>query len=729
MNSCTILRSVLLSLNTSWVSNQRRWIRSAPSLYRTAGHTSNTTVHHSEATLGKLRSLNRQFDRRLRSVYQRYADGPDHTVFQGSHHVYIVEGCGIYRMGHTEEEQDMVQVFHTDCAGDVEGTIQRVRLSATESILAATAKNSHKEEAKCVVIRLDNHNAPQKPMLILDNVFSFEWASDDVLVYTTQEGLQCRHVFRLHLTNTGNQSELLYEEKDPEFFVEVSRSRDQRLLTINCSSKKSSEVWLIDSKCPFSPPTQVQPRQPGLLYHVEHSNNLLYILANTGTGHEYQLLRAPLSSPAMQHWKPIFSPGPGAVIKDMEMLQDHCVITGREPQGQLQLQSISLKSPDHGTVLQLPSWACAVETQRIGTVDKDTFSFLLSSPVHPPIRYHLSPAHQRPLSREHAFQHQHTLLTECHTTRLQAASQDGTMVPMTLFHMKALADLSEAPLLVHVYGAYGLDLNMSFSPEKRLLLEDNWTLAYCHVRGGGECGVSWHRAGCLQQKMKGVEDLSACIQTLFQSGVSQPALTALTARSAGAVLAGALCNKNPHLLTAVHLQAPFVDVLGTMQDPSLPLTIEERGEWGDPLTNPQDRDNIASYCPCHNIVPQLYPSMLITAYSGDSRVPLSGVLKYVERLKKAIQTHTSSSSRLPIKGNVPTIMLDLQPGNDHFGPEDFDQSVSETAQQLAFFYTVLGLEYKGSQQKMRGKRKRTIKNMTIPCQFPHHMIGQINMRT
>ncbi|XP_072533824.1 prolyl endopeptidase-like [Salminus brasiliensis] len=704
MSSFAILRSVLRNLSTSRFSKQRRWMRSTPCLYPPGPNTS-VSVHRSETVLMKLRSLKQRFERKLRSVYQQFTDVPDHTVFQGCRHVYAVEGCGIYRVVHGEDEQDMMQVFHTDWTGDEEGTIQRVRLSPTESLLAATVKNSHKEEARCVLVQLDDHNGPQKPILILDKVFSFEWATDDVLFYTTQEGLRCRNVFRLHLTNSGARSVLVYEEKDPEFFVELSRSRDQRLLTINCSSKNSSEVWLIDSKSPLSHPTQVQPRQPGLLYHVEHSDNLLYILANTGPGHEYQLLRAPLSSPAMQHWEPTFSPCPGAVIKDMEMLQDHCVFAVREPRGQLQLHSISLKAPDLVTVLQLPSWACAVETQRFDTVDRNTFSFLLSSPVRPPVRYRLSPTHQRPLSREHDLQHTH--LPECHTTHLQALSQDGTVVPVTLFHMKALADLSAAPLLVHVYGAYGLDLNMSFSPEKRLLLEDNWALAYCHVRGGGECGLAWHWAGCLQQKKKGVEDLSACIQTLFQSGVSQPTLTALTARSAGAVLAGALCNKHPQLLRAVHLQAPFLDVLGTMQDPSLPLTIEERGEWGDPLKDPQDWDNIASYCPCHNIAPQLYPSMLITAYSGDGRVPLSGVLKYVERLKKAIQTHTNG---LYTKGHVPTVLLDLHPGSDHFGPEDFDQSVSESAHQLAFFYTILGLEYKGSRQKTKkGRRKKNTK--------------------
>ncbi|XP_046720914.1 prolyl endopeptidase-like isoform X2 [Silurus meridionalis] len=658
------LRAVTRKINVSFC--KRQCVRMTARVY------SGEAV---KADLRNLKRLQRHFEKKLRSVYEQFADVPDSTV--GLHHVYFVEEHVVYRAAREEDETHAVPVLGTHLGRDVDGFVQRVRLSPSESMLAATLKSSHSEVARCVLVRLEPYTVPQEPVLILENVFSFEWATDDVLYYTTQEGLQCRHVYRLHLTATGAKSTLVYEEKDPEFFVEIIQSRDQRLITVNCSSKSSSEVWMIDSKSPLSPPKLIQSRQPGLLYHVEHSDNQLYVLTNTGPGHEYELLRTPLSSPAMSYWEPVFSPGAGAVIKEMEMLPDYCVFTLRGPQGRLQVQTFPLKSPNDVTIHHLPSWACAVETERSDPLKRNSCHFLLSSPVHPPVSCCFSPTDERPLSYEGLLQH--AALSECHTTRLQAISQDGTAVPLTLFHTKPLADLSDVPLLLHVYGAYGVDLNMAFSPEKRLLLEDNWALAYCHVRGGGECGLGWHRAGCLQQKKNGVEDLTACIQTLFQSGVSQPALTALTARSAGAVLAGALSNWHPHLLRAVLLQAPFLDVLDTMKDSSLPLTVEERGEWGDPLAYTSDWDNIASYCPCHNITPQFYPSMLITAYSEDNRVPLAGVLKYVEKLKRAIQTHIS---KLSVKGHVPAVILDLQPGGDHFGPEDYDQSMCEVQYSL-----------------------------------------------
>ncbi|KAI1894425.1 hypothetical protein AGOR_G00115670 [Albula goreensis] len=400
----------------------------------------------------------------------------------------------------------------------------------------------------------------------------------------------------------------------------------------------------------------------------------------------------------MGNWEPMFTPAPGTGLRDMEVLQDYCVLAVRTPSGPLGLQTVPLTDPSGICALQLPLWACSLETQPCQVADSKTYRFLLSSPVQPPTLFHYSPWENQLYIQEDKAG---SSLPDYHTTRLEAPSQDGTMVPLTVFHAHAWDDLKGAPLLLHVYGAYGQDVHMGFSPEKRLLLEEGWALAYCHVRGGGERGLGWHRAGRLEGKQRGVEDLAACIQRLFSLGVSRPSLAALTACSAGAILVGALCNQHPHLLRAVTLQAPFLDVLGTMLDPTLPLTIEERGEWGDPLTDSRYRDCIASYSPCHNITPQLYPSMLITAYKQDQRVPLAGVLQYVERLTAAVHAHIGHLSQSESKHQRPSIILDLQPGGDHFGPEDFSLSVEQAARQLAFLYRELGLK-----EKVRGQKRK-----------------------
>ncbi|XP_023250193.1 prolyl endopeptidase-like [Seriola lalandi dorsalis] len=679
-------------------------------------NTSNSSSDQSSSGLERYKDLQKYFYRRLKATYHRFSNIPDYSVVCGHHHVYFIESDGIYRMDKRERDLEPEQVLNL---GQVSGgeeesglmngekkkqrfqwSVQRIRLSPQEKHLAATLKTSHREAPRCVVVRLERrispHLDPPHIILTLDKVFTFEWATDETLFYTTLEGLRCSRVFRLDLTCSGSRITSVYEETQPDVFVEVALSRDRQILSINCNSRSSSEVMLIDTTTTNLEPFLVQPRQLNLLYHIEHWRKRLIILANTGPGQEYQVVQAPPSEPSMDSWVSLLAPGPGTVFKDMDVVADHCVLAARTLANELVLIVVPLAHPKKAYTVQLPSWACAIETKKAGLADqRKVLEFLISSPVHPPLPFCLYPEDGLLLSgtEDRSSPENQGNYT---TTRFEACSQDGTLVPVTLFHAVPVEGLRQAPLLAHVYGAYGRDLHMEFSPEKRLLLEQGWALAYCHIRGGGERGLSWQRQGREEGKQKGVEDLQACLHRIFSSGVSSPSLTALTACSAGAVPVGALCNRQPHMMRAVTLQAPFLDVLGTMEDPSLPLTLEDREEWGDPVENPKHRLSITSYCPLHNITPQHYPSMLLTAYRGDARVPLAGVLKYTEQLKKAIHTHFIMNPK-----SAPNIVLNIQPGANHLGPEDFEVTLEEEALNLAFLYSELGLDPPRSQRKRK----------------------------
>ncbi|XP_078477807.1 prolyl endopeptidase-like [Lampetra planeri] len=646
--------------------------------------------------LEKYQDMQRYFRRRLKATYGRYSDLPDLSVVHGCHHVYFTDGDSIYRMNKGQSEPEQVLDLQSVPGGEettgreredgcCQWTVQRIRLSPHEKHLAATLKSTRRKDLRCVVVRLEQKNPPLDPspiVLTLDHVFSCEWATDDVLFYTPLVGLRCSRVHRLDLSSCGGTTTCVYEETQPDVFVEVALSRDRQILTINCSSRTSSEVLLVHAASPTLEPLLVQPRQPELLYHVTHWRNCLIILASTGRGQEYQVVRAPLSAPSMGLWETLFAPSPGTVIKDMDVVGDHCVLVVRTQAHELELIVIPLTQPETFR---------RVQTKSPGLADSHSqFEFLISSPVQPPVPYclHLEEGLLLPgTDNTPPPKIQHSSLP----TRLEASSQDGTLVPVTLFHTAPLGGLKQAPLLVHVYGAYGRDVSMDFCPDRRLLLEGGWALAYCHIRGGGERGLSWQRQARMEGKEKGVEDLRACLDHLFSLDVSSPALTALTACSAGAVPVGALCNRHPHMMQAVTLKAPFLDVLGTMEDPTLPLTLEDREEWGDPVGNPDHRLTIASYCPLRNITPQRYPSLLVTAYSRDDRVSLAGIQKYTEQLRSAVEMYFN---RKPTSEHEPqpNILLRIQPGANHSGPEDVDSMLEEEALQLAFLYTELGLE-------------------------------------
>ncbi|NXU09454.1 PPCEL protein, partial [Pardalotus punctatus] len=591
--------------------------------------------------------------------------------------VYFEEDGCIFLSKADDGEENADVLFSTEDLGFSDAFIQRIRISPDQRYMAISLKSENSEEATCIIVKLGNFPVVER---VIPSVFSFEWAANDVLYYTTQKNLKCQNVFMTTFT-CQKHTKLVYTEQDARFFVDIYCTKDRHFLTINSNSKTTSEVWLVDCRHPFESPALVQARTTGVIYHIEHRKDQLYILTTYGEPAEYKailtdnyihrinldtycrsyrnskLMKAPVASSGKENWQLVYALEKKTKLVDFEMFSDDCIMFLKKA-GHLYLNVISFVSYSVQSI-KLPTWACEFELESHPEHTSSTCYFQLSSPVHPPKRFAYSFKENNLI--EQAVQ-EVPIITNCHTTRLLAKSKDETLVPITVFHNKNSKELHRRPLLVHVYGAYGIDLNMSFKEEKLMLIEEGWILAYCHVRGGGEQGLSWHRDGCQHNKLKGLHDLRACITMLHELGLSQPKYTALAAASAGGVLAGALCNTDPELIRAMVLQAPFVDVLNTMMKTHLPLTIEEQEEWGNPLEDKKCMKYIKSYCPYQNIKPQHYPSVFITAYENDERIPLTGILQYVQKLRKAALDHASTSE----KGNwIPNIILDVQANGSH----------------------------------------------------------------
>ncbi|XP_030051664.1 prolyl endopeptidase-like [Microcaecilia unicolor] len=620
---------------------------------------------------------------RLDYIYETYSFSPDTSKVRLGDFVYFEEDGCIFRLPSKnvpgQENAELLLCPEGLCFPNA--TVQRIRISPNEKYLAASFRSSTCEESTCVVVKLEK--LPEVQCVIPD-VFSFEWATADVLCYTTQKNLQCRHVF-LSDFSKEKYTKIVYTEQDPRFFVDVYRTKDKHFLTINCNSKSTSEVWLVDCSCPFDPPILVQQRIPGVIYHVEHKNEKLYILTTWGESTQYKLMKTSIGSCGIQNWQLIYEVKEKAKLVDMDMAGDHCALF-LKCCNYLYFDVFSLVTESVVQSFKLPFWASAFELESQPEDSSSTWHFQVTSPVQPPVECVYSLADSSLCM--HTKQHVPNTL-KCVTIRLQARSKGDTFVPVTVFHKAHCKALHRKPLLVHVYGAYGIDLNMSFKAENLMLIEDGWILAYCHVRGGGELGHSWHEDGHLDNKLNGVEDLKACVMHLHELGYSNPSYTALTAASAGGVLAGALCNSSPELIKAVSLKAPFLDVLNTMLDPLLPLTVEEQEEWGNPLTDEKYLDYIESYCPYQNIKPQHYPSMIITAYEKDQRVPLMGLLRYIHRLRKNVIDYSCN----PIKEGyqTPNLIFDVSPGGSHCNPASWEDSLNEIARHFAFLYKELGL--------------------------------------
>ncbi|XP_072491819.1 prolyl endopeptidase-like isoform X1 [Notamacropus eugenii] len=638
----------------------------------------NTEQENTKSLLINYMDSMERFKKKIEAFYEKYLLTLDSLEMRFGDFVYYEEDGCICRLKLGDGNNCEV-LLRLEELSLYNAFVERIRISPGEEYMAASIKTSDSEESTCVIVKLGKNPEVKD---FIPNVFSFEWAQDGILLYTCQKNLRCCDVFR---TSFGNKkhTECIYTEQDPRFFVDLHCTRDKRFLTINSNSKTTSEVWLVDCHEPWSPPVLVQKRNPGVVYHIEHRNSELYVLTNYGEPAEYKLMKTSVNSCSMKNWQLIYALKRKTKLIDMVMLKDHCVMFLKYC-NQLYLSTVSLN--DHSVqCFKLPAWACACQLDpQPQDSGSDVCSFQLSSPVHPP-RHFIYMLGKSSLYEQ--AEQEEPVMTDCHMARLEAKSKDGTLVPVTIFYKRNSEDLQKRPLLIHVYGAYGIDLNMNFKAENRMLIEDGWILAYCHVRGGGELGLRWHNDGCLNNKLNGVADLEACIKFLHKLGFSEPASTSLTAYSAGGILAGALCNTNPRLIRAVALQAPFLDILNTMLDVQLPLTIEELEEWGDPSSDDKYMDYIKSYCPYQNIRPQTYPSIIITAYENDQRVPLQGILKYTQRLRRVImdQRHSRDHGK-----KIPKIILDVKTGGSH-ATAFWEDSTTEVAKHLAFLYKELGL--------------------------------------
>ncbi|XP_040080655.1 prolyl endopeptidase-like isoform X1 [Oryx dammah] len=593
--------------------------------------------------------------------------------------VYYQEGCCLVRSKDEEADNDNYEVlFNLEELKLEQPFIDCIRVAPDEKYVAAKIRTEDSEASTCIVVKLSDQPVMEASF---PNVSSFEWVKDeedeDVLFYTFQRNLRCHDVYRATFGD-NKRNERFYTEKDPSFFVFLYLTKDSRFLTMNIMSKTTSEVWLIDGLSPWDPPVLIQKRIHGVLYYVEHRDDELYILTNVGEPTEFKLMRTAADTPAIMNWDLFFTMKRNTKVVDLDMFKDHCVLFLKHS-NLLYVNVIGL-ADDSVRSLKLPPWACGfiMDTNS----DPENCPFQLCSPIRPP-KYYTYKFAEGKLFEETG--HEDPITKTSRVLRMEAKSKDGKLVPMTVFHKTDSEDLQKKPLLVQVYGAYGMDLKMNFRPERRVLVDDGWILAYCHVRGGGELGLQWHADGRLTKKLNGLADLEACIKTLHDQGFSQPSLTALTAFSAGGVLVGALCNSSPELLRAVTLEAPFLDVLNTMMDTTLPLTLEELEEWGNPSSDEKHKNYIKRYCPCQNIKPQHYPSIHITAYENDERVPLKGIVSYTEKLKEAIAEHAKDSGE---GYQVPNIILDIQPGGNHV----IEDSHKKITAQIKFLYEELGLD-------------------------------------
>lgn len=507
---------------------------------------------------------------------------------------------------------------------------------------------------------------------------SFAWANDSRTVFYTvlDESHRPLRVFR-HVIGTPSSADvLIYEETTPGFFIDVDKTESRRFIVITAHDHETTETLLIDADRPDSAPVLVAPREQHVEYDVSDHDSRLIIRTNADGAEDFKLVVAPIASPDRHQWQDLIPHRRGRLIVAYQVFRDYLVRLEREDA----LPHIVVRRFSDGKEYEITFDEAAYSLALMGSLEYATniLRFAYSSMATPERIYDYDMATgSRVLRKEQEIPSGHDpALYE--TERIHATSHDGRPIPVSLLYRKGMARDGNAPVLLYAYGSYGLAVPAAFVPTRLSLVDRGFIFAIAHVRGGMERGFHWYREGKTRQKKNTFRDFIAVAEELIAEGYTRPGLIAAQGGSAGGMLVGAVANMRPDLFKAIVADVPFVDVLNTMCDPTLPLTPPEWTEWGNPIIDAEAYRYIRSYSPYENVEAKDYPHILVTAGLTDPRVTYWEPAKWVARLR-ALKTD----------GNLLLFKTNMDAGH-HGAAGRFDR-LKETALAYAFLLYVFGL--------------------------------------
>jgi oligopeptidase B len=502
-------------------------------------------------------------------------------------------------------------------------------------------------------------------------VAGVEWGADNntIFIVTENDAKRADKLWRFSLSD--DKREMVYEEKDELFDLTVSQSLDHRCLFCESTSKTSSEVRALRLDMPESTFTVLRPREPDHEYHADFREGNYYFLTNKDAKN-FRIVSAPVDKPL--EWTEVIAHQPKVKLEDMTLFKTFMAVTEREA-GQPHLRLFDFQS-GKSRQLEMPEPLYDISADENLTYDTTEFRYTYESMVTPPSVRVVDTVTgvQRTLKEKDVPGYDSS---RYESKRLTAKAADGVEIPLSAVWRKDLDRTKTQPLLLYGYGSYGLSETASFSQSHVSLLDRGMIYVIAHPRGGGELGEEWRDAGRMSHKMTTFTDFVSCAESLIKEGWTSADKLAINGGSAGGLLIGATINLRPDLFRAAVLDVPFVDVLNTMLDASLPLTTGEYVEWGNPAVKEQ-YDWMRAYSPYDNVKAAAYPDILINVGLNDSQVPYWEGTKFAAKLRE-------------LRTDKRLTLLHCEMGAGHGGASGRYDSLIEVARNYAFLLTSLGV--------------------------------------
>ncbi|MBV9669645.1 MAG: S9 family peptidase [Acidobacteriales bacterium] len=509
-------------------------------------------------------------------------------------------------------------------------------------------------------------------------VTSVEWASDNKTIFLTTEDAVTKRTDKLFRHVLGTAAfEQLYDEKDELYDIGLSKTRDKKFVLLGIESKDTTEFRYLRSDAPTSDFAVFLARSAKHRYYVDHREDLFYIRTNRNAK-DFEVVTTPEKDPAPANWKLFVPHHDGTLIEDIDLFRNFAVVVEKsEALNHLRVYDFAHSA---WTSIAFPEPIYSAFAGGTPDYDSATYRYTYQSFTTPPsvYDYDTRTAHSQLMKQQEVPGGYDP--SQYASERLWATARDGTKVPVSIVYKKTFERNGKGPLFLYGYGSYGIGMPVTFSAARLPLLDRGMAYAIAHIRGGDEMGEQWREDGMLMKKKNTFYDFIDTAEFLISNKWTSSDRLVIEGGSAGGLLMGAVVNMRPDLFRAVHLAVPFVDVMNTMMDASLPLTVGEYLEWGNP-NEKAAYDYMKTYSPYDNLEKRAYPAMLVTTSFNDSQVMYWEPAKYVARLR---QLKTD---------NTPLLLKTKMDPAGHGGASGRYDKLKDTAFEYAWLLSQAGITH------------------------------------
>jgi oligopeptidase B len=504
------------------------------------------------------------------------------------------------------------------------------------------------------------------------------WAADGKSFFYTLQDDNHRPLksFR-HVLGTPQAADVLvYEEKDTGMFTGIDQTGSEAFILVDIHDHDTSEIWTIPAMEPDAPPQLIAARVPGIEYDVEHWNDRFIIKTNRDDAEDYKIVSTPIADPSPENWTDLVPHRPGCFLVGMVVLKNWLVRMERENALPRIVVRDMASGEEHAIAFDEEAYSLGFGEMR--EFDTDTLRFTYSSMTTPAQVFDYNMRDRNRILRKTQEVPSGHAPSDYLTRRISAPADDGESIPVTLLYRKSTPIDGTAPVWLYGYGSYGISIPAGFNTNILSLVDRGFIYAIAHIRGGQEKGRHWYKTGKLAHKANTFHDFIDVARHLVVANYTQAGNIVAQGGSAGGMLMGAVANMAPDLFRGIIAEVPFVDVLTTMLDDTLPLTPPEWPEWGNPIVDPQAYETIASYSPYDRVEAKAYPHILAIGGLTDPRVTYWEPAKWVARLRE-------------LKTDDNLLLFKTNMGAGHGGASGRFDRLKEVAFSYAFGMKVVGL--------------------------------------